>query len=87
MARILLIDDDEPIRTTLRLTLEHVGHTVIEARDAKAARETTRDRVIDFADDVGFVSRPFCPLYAEGAVSRAGGAGRRRGCMTMLKTG
>jgi DNA-binding response OmpR family regulator len=70
MARILLIDDDdEPVRTTLRLTLEHVGHTVIEARDTKAAWETTRDRVIDFADDVvRFVSRPFCPLYAEGAV-------------------
>jgi CheY-like chemotaxis protein len=33
MARILLIDDDEPVRTTLRLTLEHFGHTVIEARD------------------------------------------------------
>ena len=33
MARILLIDDDEPVRTTLRLTVEHFGHTVIEARD------------------------------------------------------
>ena len=33
MARILLIDDDEPVRTTLRLTLEHFGHTVIEARN------------------------------------------------------
>jgi hypothetical protein len=50
------------LRTTLRLTLEHVGHTVIEARDAKAAGETTRDGVIDFTDDVvRFVSRPFCP--------------------------
>ena len=74
------------LRTTLRLTLEHVGHPVIEARDAKGAWETTRDGVIDFADEVvRFVSRPFCPLYAESAVSPAGGAGRRRGCVT-LKT-
>jgi hypothetical protein len=76
------------LRTTLRLTLEHDSHTVIEARDAKATWETTQDRVMDFADDVvRFVSRPFCPLYAEGAVSPAGRRGRRRGCMTMLKTG
>ena len=33
MARILLIEDDDAVRTTLRLILEHVGHTVIEARD------------------------------------------------------
>ena len=33
MARILLIDDDDAVRTMLRLTLEHFGHTVIEARN------------------------------------------------------
>jgi CheY-like chemotaxis protein len=33
MARILVIDDDEPVRTTVRETLEHFGHTVIEARN------------------------------------------------------
>ena len=32
MARILLIEDDEPVRTMLRAILEHFGHTVIEAR-------------------------------------------------------
>src|SRR5690349_15882016 len=35
MARILLIDDDDLLRTALRLTLAHFGHTVIEARDGK----------------------------------------------------
>lgn len=35
MARILLIDDDHSVRTMLRLTLIHFGHTVIEARDGK----------------------------------------------------
>ncbi len=35
MARILLIDDDEPFRTMLRLTLIHFGHTVIEACNGK----------------------------------------------------
>jgi CheY-like chemotaxis protein len=33
MARILLIEDDESVRIMLREILEHVGHTVIEARD------------------------------------------------------
>ncbi len=35
MARILLIDDDDSLRTMLRLTLSHFGHTVIEARNGK----------------------------------------------------
>jgi CheY-like chemotaxis protein len=29
MARILLIEDDASVRTMLRLTLVHFGHTVI----------------------------------------------------------
>lgn len=33
MGRILLIDDDDSVRTMLRLTLTEFGHTVIEARD------------------------------------------------------
>jgi DNA-binding response OmpR family regulator len=35
MARILVIDDDDALRRMLRLTLEHFGHTVVEARDGK----------------------------------------------------
>jgi YesN/AraC family two-component response regulator len=35
MARILLIEDDDSVRTMLRLTLVHFGHTVIEARNGK----------------------------------------------------
>jgi CheY-like chemotaxis protein len=35
MARILLIDDDDALRTVLRLTLTHFGHTVIEARNGR----------------------------------------------------
>lgn len=35
MARILLIEDDDSVRTMLRLTLDHFGHTVIEARNGK----------------------------------------------------
>jgi len=35
MARILLIDDDDSLRTMLRLTLTHFGHIVIEARNGK----------------------------------------------------
>jgi YesN/AraC family two-component response regulator len=35
MARIILIDDDDPVRAILARTLSHFGHTVIEARDGK----------------------------------------------------
>jgi CheY-like chemotaxis protein len=35
MARILLIDDDHALRTMLRITLTHFGHTVIEARHGR----------------------------------------------------
>jgi len=35
MARILLIDDDDAVRTALRLMLVHFGHTVIEANNGK----------------------------------------------------
>ena len=35
MAHILLIDDDDDVRTMLRLTLVHFGHTVIEARNGR----------------------------------------------------
>lgn len=35
MARILIIDDDDTVRTLLRQTLDRFGHTVIEARDGK----------------------------------------------------
>lgn len=35
MAHILLIDDDDDVRTMLRLILVHCGHTVIEARNGR----------------------------------------------------
>jgi len=39
MARILLIEDDNEVRTMLRLTLIHFGHNVIEARNGKEGLE------------------------------------------------
>ena len=47
MARILLIDDDDTVRTMLRLTLVHFGHTVIEARDGKEGLELFQDANVD----------------------------------------
>jgi CheY-like chemotaxis protein len=35
MARILLIDDDDAVRTILYLTLVHYGHDVVEAGNGK----------------------------------------------------
>jgi CheY-like chemotaxis protein len=39
MARILLIDDDDSVRTVLSLALTEHGHTVIEAHDGKEGLE------------------------------------------------
>jgi CheY-like chemotaxis protein len=39
MARILLIEDEDSLRTMLRETIEHFGHTVIEARNGKEGLE------------------------------------------------
>jgi DNA-binding response OmpR family regulator len=39
MARILLIDDDDDVRTMLRETLVHTGHIVIEATNGKEGLE------------------------------------------------
>ena len=39
MARILLIDDDDCVRTVLRETLVYFGHIVIEARNGKEGLE------------------------------------------------
>lgn len=35
MARILVIDDDEPLRQLVRLTLEGCGHVISEAGDGR----------------------------------------------------
>jgi CheY-like chemotaxis protein len=35
MARILLIDDDDAVRDMVRLMLERLGHTIVEARDGE----------------------------------------------------
>lgn len=39
MYRILLIDDDNDVRTMLRQMLTHFGHTVIEARNGREGLE------------------------------------------------
>ena len=38
MARILIVEDDAPVRQIIRMHLELVGHTVFEAEDAASAR-------------------------------------------------
>ena len=46
-AKILVIDDSEPIRSTLRLTLEFKGHTVVEAADGREGLEQLRGGSFD----------------------------------------
>jgi two-component system response regulator (stage 0 sporulation protein A) len=53
MAQVLVADDDELIRRTLRLILRDAGHTVIEAADGKAALATlysSRERLVAILD-------------------------------------
>ena len=37
MARILIVDDDQQIRTAFRMILERAGYEVVEAKDGNAA--------------------------------------------------
>jgi DNA-binding NtrC family response regulator len=47
MARILLIDDDESVRTILYLTLVHAGHDVVEARNGREGLDLFRQGGVD----------------------------------------
>lgn len=47
MSRILVIDDDHQIRTTLRQVLELEGHEVIDAPDGKAGMRAFRQQSAD----------------------------------------
>jgi CheY-like chemotaxis protein len=47
MARILLIEDDENVRTVLYLTLVHYGHTVVEASNGREGLDLFRQGSVD----------------------------------------
>ena len=47
MARILVIDDEDPIRRMLRAALEQRGHEVIEAREGKEALQLHRTAPVE----------------------------------------
>ncbi len=47
MARILVIDDEEPIRTLLRAALEQDGHEVMEASSGKLGLQLYRNQPAD----------------------------------------
>ncbi len=47
MALILIIDDDDQIRTMLRAMLERSGYTVLEASDGKEGVKLCRDNSCD----------------------------------------
>jgi CheY-like chemotaxis protein len=42
MARVLIVDDDEGIRETVRFLLEDAGHEVVEARDGATGLDILR---------------------------------------------
>ncbi len=47
MARILIVDDDEPIRKTLRRMLEPAGYDVVEAADGREGVELYKGDSVD----------------------------------------
>ena len=47
MSRILVVDDDDQVRTVLRLILERAGHTVSDAADGHQALAEFRNEVPD----------------------------------------
>lgn len=47
MAKILLIDDDEPVRAVTRRMLEGAGHRVIEARNGREGVELFSRHAVD----------------------------------------
>lgn len=47
MAKILVIDDQEPIRSLLRAVLEGAGHEVLEASNGRPGLELYRERSAD----------------------------------------
>lgn len=65
MAWVLVVDDDEPTRETLRVMLEDAGYAVAEAPDGQAALEMLRstpyhaivlfDLLMPVLDGIGFL--------------------------------
>jgi len=47
MAQILVIDDDDSLRTLLRRVLEGAGHEVFEASNGNIALEMQRENLVD----------------------------------------
>lgn len=47
MARILVIDDDAPVRTTVKLLLERRGHDVVAADDGRSGLKLIADGRFD----------------------------------------
>jgi DNA-binding response OmpR family regulator len=47
MKHILLVEDDESLRSLLRISLEKMGYTVTEARDGKEALKLYKDAPVD----------------------------------------
>ena len=47
MPVILVIDDQEPIRTLIRIVLERAGYTVVEATDGRMGLELYRNQPAD----------------------------------------
>jgi len=47
MARILVVDDDEAVRTSVRQALKRFGHMVTEAADGAAALRSLESEAVD----------------------------------------
>ncbi len=54
MARVLVIDDDDRVRTWMRTVLEGAGHEVVEAADGEEGIRAARRQAVDLT---------FCDIF------------------------
>ena len=83
MASVLIIDDDNEMRATLRKILEGAGHTVLDAQDGKQALRMYAGNPTDLVitdiympkmDGIEFVMR-VCEAFPEARIIALSGGG------------
>jgi DNA-binding response OmpR family regulator len=94
MARILLIDDDEMVRSALQTFLAHAGHVVVEAADGRAGlriQETEpcdliiTDIVMPDQDGVGLIMALRKAEYQVPIIAMSGGLANSESYLGLAK--
>jgi len=96
MARILLVDDDDTVRTVLSIMLEREGHTVVQGVNGNDALRQLRHHTVDLVitdlvmpekeglETIMEVRRTYPQLKV--IAMSGGGTGRSKAYLTMAKS-